>query len=129
MRSGERVKAAARRLRREMSPPETRLWMRLRRLDDGYPRFRRQHPFGPFVLDFYCPAAKLCVEVEGWSHDMGDQPARDGRRDAWLAVQGVEVLRIAASEVMADLDEVAWFLIRTAVERAKPPPPLRRGGV
>ena len=98
---------AARRLRREMTEPEVRLWARLRRAADGAPRWRRQHPLGPYVLDLYCPAARLCVEVAGWARNMGDQPARDARRDAWLLAQGVVTLRVPAVDVLADADEAA----------------------
>ncbi len=84
----------ARRLRRTLTAPEVRLWVRLRIRAPSRPVFRRQHPFGPYVLDFYCPAAKLCIEVDGWGHNMGDQPARDERRDAWL---GSNVLKRSGS--------------------------------
>ncbi len=88
-------------------------------LEDA-PRFRRQHPLGPYVLDFYCPAARLVVDGAG--HSRGDQPARDRRRDVWLEARGLEVMRIAANEILADPDEVAEGLVRLAVERASPPP-------
>ncbi len=101
-----------------MTPPEVRLWLRLRQQGEGMPRFRRQHPLGHYVLDFYCAAAKLCVEVDGWGHNMGDHPARDERRDAWLTAQGIVALRIAAADVLADPDDVADCIVRTAVERA-----------
>jgi very-short-patch-repair endonuclease len=101
-----------------MTPPEVRLWLRLRQSSEGMPRFRRQHPLGPYVLDFYCPAAKLCVEVDGWGHNMGGQPGRDERRDAWLAAQGIATLRITAADVLADPDGVADSIVRTASERA-----------
>ena len=81
--------------------------------------FRRQHPLGPFVLDFYCPAMKLAVEVDGVIHRMDDHAARDERRDAWLAEQGVQVLRIPADDVLQDVDEVAQGIYRLCV----PTPP------
>ena len=128
----------ARRLRRELSSPEVRLWVRLRKRSASAPVFRRQFPLGPYVLDFYCAAARLCVEVDGWGHNAGDQPARDERRDRWLAEQGVETLRIPASEVMRDPDEMADVVFRTALGHIAadapstafggPPPPLRREG-
>ena len=93
----------ARSLRRRMTPPEARLWVALRRKTQGL-RFRRQHPIGPCVLDFYCDAAKLCVEVDGQTHWIGDAQARDAERDAWLALRGIRTLRIAASLVFEDLD-------------------------
>jgi very-short-patch-repair endonuclease len=88
-----------------MTLPEVALWHVLRERPGGF-KFRRQHPVGPYVLDFYCAAASLAVEVDGMAHDMGDHPARDERRDLWLAGQGIFVLRVPATEVLRDLDAV-----------------------
>ena len=107
----------ARRLRRQLSLPEKLLWVRLRRFDV---RFRRQHPVGPYTLDFYCPALKLAIEVDGFSHDTGDRPQRDEVRTAWLKSQGIEVLRIPAKEVLADPDEIADGLSRLCGSGAEP---------
>jgi very-short-patch-repair endonuclease len=106
--------ANARRLRRALSPPELRLWSRLRTRVPGLPAFRRQHPVGPYVLDFYCAKARLAVEIDGMSHDLGNRPQRDARRDAWLEEGGVTVMRIAAGEVMSGVDEVADAVVRMA---------------
>jgi very-short-patch-repair endonuclease len=99
----------ARRLRRELSLPEKLLWVRLR--SSGV-RFRRQHRIGPYVLDFYCPVAKLAIEVDGAAHDFGQRPQRDDVRTEWLKSQAIDVLRIPAKHVLADPDEVADGLIR-----------------
>src|SRR5438309_3683662 len=99
----------ARRLRRELSLPEKLLWTRLR---GAQVRFRRQHPMGPYVLDFYCPAAKLAIEVDGAAHDFGTRPKRDEIRMDWLHGQGIEVLRIPATDVLADPDEIADAVIK-----------------
>jgi very-short-patch-repair endonuclease len=101
------------RLRRELSVPEKLLWVRLR---GSEVRFRRQHPIGPYVLDFYCPAAKLAVEVDGASHDFGDRPRRDDVHTEWLKGQGIDVLRVPAKDVLHDPDEVAEALIRLCTE-------------
>jgi very-short-patch-repair endonuclease len=104
----------ARQLRREMTPPEARLWMALRgRQADGL-RFRRQHPIGPFVLDFYCDSAKLAVEVDGFAHVTADRPQRDARRDDWLAARGVRTLRIDARDVRDELDGVVGLIVNVA---------------
>ncbi len=100
-----------------MTPPETMIWSRLRHRQEGEPVFRRQHPLGPYILDFYCVAAKLAVELDGWGHNMGDQPAKDTRRDAWLITQGVAVLRIEAVEVLKDPDEAALGIRAAALAR------------
>ena len=107
----------ARRLRREMTPPEVRLWARLRTRSVDLPVFRRQHPEEPYILDFYCADARLAVEVDGEIHGHGDQPERDARRDAWLAERGIEVLRISGADVMRDPDSVAGGMIRLALDR------------
>ena len=90
----------ARELRVSMSAPERLLWWALRRNRTGL-RFRRQHPAGPYVLDFYCDARRLCVEIDGPSHEFTAE--RDSARDRWLAEQGVRTLRISADEVMNKL--------------------------
>ncbi|SDB08528.1 endonuclease domain-containing protein [Bauldia litoralis] len=115
MRAPSRTVGNARRLRRAMSPPEARLWVRLRVRDSESPIFRRQHPIGPYVIDFYCPAAKLAVEVDGWGHVTGDRPARDERRDAWLSDRGVTTLRIPAGDVLRGCDAVVERIRQTAL--------------
>ena len=103
----------ARQLRRELSLPEQLLWVRLRGADV---RFRRQHPVGPYVLDFYCPSAKLAIEVDGFAHDTGDRPRRDDVRTGRLNEKGIEVLRIAAKDVLADPDAFADGLLRLCAQ-------------
>jgi very-short-patch-repair endonuclease len=139
MRAPPQTIANARRLRRALSPPEARLWVRLRQRAPGLATFRRQHPIGPYVLDFYCAKARLAIEIDGMSHDIGDQPLRDIRRNEWLQARGVTVMRIAAGDVMRALDETADGIVRMATALIEadaphhrpaggPPPPLREGG-
>ena len=125
----------SRALRRTMSLPEVLLWQQLRRQATGR-KWRKQHPAGPYNLDFYCDALKLCVEVDGEVHDRGDRPVRDARRDAWLAAQGVSTLRIPASDILANLDGVLAWIELHARKRAPlhhpaapdgPPPPAGLG--
>jgi very-short-patch-repair endonuclease len=130
MRSKAKTLKRARSLRTGMTPPEVRLWVRLRSRVEGRPVFRRQHAEEPFILDFYCAAARLAIEVDGAMHGVGDQPARDARRDAWLKERGIEVHRVSAMEVMIDPDTVADGVIRLAMDRIgaarrTPPPALR----
>src|SRR5580658_1955732 len=96
----------AKQLRRQLTPPEARLWVALRRKGADGLRFRRQHPIGPYVLDFHCDAAKLCLEVDGYAHTTGDQMRRDVRRDAWLAALGIRTFRVAAEDVRDELEGV-----------------------
>jgi very-short-patch-repair endonuclease len=101
----------ARELRAAMSLPEVLLWRLLRGEPDGV-KFRRQHPLGAYVLDFYCIEAKVCVEVDGIAHDMGDRPIRDQRRDAWLKDQGIDVVRIPAADVLKSPEDMAAAIVR-----------------
>ena len=98
--SGKTVRIA-RRLRAEMTLPEVLLWRILRGRPEEV-QFRQQHPVGRYVLDFYAPEARVGIEVDGAVHGMGEQPARDEVRDAWLAAQGIRVVRVAAADVLAD---------------------------
>ena len=107
----------ARKFRRKLSLPEKLLWVRLRGSDV---RFRRQHPIGPYVLDFYCPTANLAIEVDGAAHDFGDRPLRDERRTEWLNGAGIQVLKIPAKDVLAAPDDVADALIRLCANAEKP---------
>jgi len=95
----------ARALRRDLTLPEGMLWQVLRQRPDGL-KFRRQHPIGRCIVDFYCPAAKLIIEVDGIAHEMGDRPERDRARDQWLRGRGLRVIRFAAADVMKDLQSV-----------------------
>jgi very-short-patch-repair endonuclease len=85
-------------------------------------RFRRQHPIGPYVLDFYCDAVRLAVEVDGEIHAFGSQPARDAARDAWLLRRGVETLRLPARLIFTDLDTALRMIDFHARRRVSPPP-------
>jgi len=94
-----------------MTLPEVLLWRELkgRRLDGL--QFRRQHPIGPYVLDFFCAEASLAVEVDGLGHGADGQPTLDARRDTWLAEMGVRTLRVSASEVLRDPAAVARMVL------------------
>jgi very-short-patch-repair endonuclease len=134
-RPGKGTVSQSRRLRRRMSLPEILLWRELRAGPGGL-KFRRQHPTGPYSLDFYCGDACLAIEVDGEAHGRGDRPALDKARDEWLAQAGIETMRIPAKEVLHDLERVLRALVARAIGRlplhhpaapAGPPPsPLHR---
>jgi len=98
-----------------MSDAEVILWSRLRGRGPDRPTFRRQHPFGKIILDFYCPSAQLDVEVDGRTH--WDDEAQDAARDFWLRTQGIEVMRIPASSIYNDLSNVVDGILLRAEER------------
>jgi len=121
--------SAARKLRREMSLPEGLLWRALRGEKTGV-KFRRQHPVGPYVVDFYCRVASLVVEVDGEAHERGDRPQRDMLRDRFLEENGYRVTRVNAAEVLRDLDAVVTSIVALAAlphHHASHGPPPRSG--
>jgi very-short-patch-repair endonuclease len=94
----------ARELRRNSTPAEKILWQRLRgrRLHDL--KFLRQHPVGPFVVDFCCRDRRLIVELDGEIHEKEQQHAYDEKRDAYLRSQDYVVLRLPNEQVLSDID-------------------------
>ena len=109
----------ARQLRKRMSWPEVILWRRLRQRPCGL-KFRRQHPAGPYVLDFFCSDALVAIEVDGISHDMAGRPALDQRRADWLQERGVELIRVSAKEVTRAADAVAESIVAACFARLSP---------
>jgi very-short-patch-repair endonuclease len=107
----ERNVAKARQLRENLSLPEALLWCLLKGSPSGV-HIRSQHPIGPYVLDFYCAKAKVSFEIDGIAHNMGDHPNHDVQRDAWLRGEGIEVVRIPATEVLKSPETVAESILR-----------------
>jgi very-short-patch-repair endonuclease len=111
MRHDSKLTERARKLRREMTDAERKLWYALRahRLA-GLP-FRRQVPCGPYIADFLCHAARLVVEVDGATHSTHREIASDARRDAWFALNGFRIVRFTNAEVYASIDNVAETIL------------------
>ena len=103
------ARARARQLRHALTETEARLWSSLRGHRLGGHRFRRQHPVGSYVLDFYCPAARLGIEVDGPDHL--DREDRDEARSKWLEGQGIEVIRFWNHEVSGELEAVLQAIL------------------
>jgi very-short-patch-repair endonuclease len=103
-------------LRREMTPAERTLWNWLRDRKLAGLKFRRQYPVGSFVLDFYAPSIRLVVEVDGDVHDLPEMREYDARRQAWLAGQGMHVLRFTNGEVIDELSDVLERIATVAEE-------------
>ena len=101
MRAPRKTVHRARSLRQDLSLPEVLLWQALRRGQIDGLLFRRQHPVGSYVLDFYCPSAHLAIEIDGVAHDGLAQAAHDIRRDLWLSHRGIRVMRIPARDVLS----------------------------
>jgi very-short-patch-repair endonuclease len=92
-------------LRREMSPAERQLWCTLRNKKLGF-KFRRQHPIGPYIADFYSREAHLVIEVDGSGHCTSDAIAYDTERDAFMHTLGLNVLRFTTTEVEQNLESI-----------------------
>lgn len=113
-----RVTHEARALRQNMTKAEVILWVNLRKRAMNGARFRRQHPIGPYIADFTCPAAKLIIEVDGATHSTPDELAYDARRPKYLADQGWTVIRVTNIDIYENMDGV-W---RTINAQLAPPP-------
>lgn len=103
----EENRERVRTLRGHLSGPEELLWNEIRRNRLGY-RFRKQHPLGPYVLDFYCPEAKICLEVDGFQHEFTVD--RDARRDRHLTQNGILTLRFPTDTIKIDMGHVRYLI-------------------
>ena len=100
MEYNRKLKEWARRLRTQMTDSERALWERLRRRQVQAVRFYRQKPIGNYIVDFYALKAKIVLEVDGSRHMESEQAALDLQRDAFLASQGLRVLRFDDLQVL-----------------------------
>jgi very-short-patch-repair endonuclease len=85
--------SVARRLRRDQTDEENELWRALKAGRFAGFKFRRQHPKGKYFLDFYCPTARLSVELDGFQHGLPEHLQRDEERAKFLSAEGIEELR------------------------------------
>ncbi len=108
----------ARGLRRSLTCYEVRLWSRLRGAQLGV-SFRKQHPIGPYIVDFAAPSIDLIVEMDGGQHGTLDGRAADGRRDAFLASKGWEVMRFWNGELFENEDGVVETIWTRVQERLR----------
>ena len=130
----ESIKAFARKLRQEQTDAESLMWALLRDKRLGGTKFRRQHPFQPYVLDFFCHEANLAIELDGGQH--AEAQAHDEKRSAFLKSKGIDVLRFWNNEVLAEteavLEKIWWELdarkvIASSPIAPSPPTPLPGG--
>jgi very-short-patch-repair endonuclease len=109
-----------RRLRKNLTEAEQRLWHCLRRKQMEHFKFRRQHPFGNYVLDFVCLEAMLAVEVDGGQH--AEKQEEDAVRTKFLTAAGFKVLRFWNNDVLGDLEAVKESIWLALQERSAPSP-------
>ncbi|HEX4893805.1 MAG TPA: endonuclease domain-containing protein [Hyphomicrobiaceae bacterium] len=126
--------ARARLLRAKSTPSERALWEALRRRQQWGLRFRRQHPIGPFVVDFVCLERRLIVEVDGEAHDHAGRIQADIERDRWLESQRFRIVRIPGGIVTDDPGRACAMIAKalgpqTVAEAISPHPrPFPRKG-
>ena len=111
-------------MRANMTEPEKRMWYGcLRQLPY---RFRRQRPFGPFIVDFYCAELKLVIEIDGDSHSTPEACIYDTERTAFLESQGLHVVRFSNEQVMTNMSGIFEFMQNVLLPKHRPPsvPPI-----
>jgi very-short-patch-repair endonuclease len=99
-------RATAKRLRATTTPHERTLWRALKELPIEGTHFRRQAPIGPYIVDFFCPAAHLIIEIDGGHHNDDETATRDRERQLWLEQEGYRVVRFWNSEITDGLNAV-----------------------
>ena len=121
----------ARKLRRDVTDAERKLWRGLRALQMDDSHFRRQAPIGPYFADFACHAKRLVIELDGGQHGGEAHATQDAARDAYMRANGYRVLRFWNNDVMQNLNGVLETIVGAL--SASPPtipdpsPPLRGG--
>ncbi|WP_246202863.1 endonuclease domain-containing protein [Sphingomonas lacunae] len=100
-----------------MTVPEVKLWQELRKRPDGL-KFRRQHPAGPYIIDFYCAAARLAIEIDGAAHDNAARIQSDERRSVFLREQHIATMRVPAEAVMENFDGAVLRILSVCRERS-----------
>ena len=113
----------ARTLRKRDTWAERLLWRWLRDRRFSAYKFRRQHPYGKHVLDFFCVEASLNIELDGGGHGFPEQRAKDAARDAELERKGIKVLRFWNSRLRPEGEVIRDTIWRTLQERAPHPLP------
>ena len=108
-------------LRNRMTRSEKILWYHLRGKNLAGYKFRRQQGIGPFIADFYCPVAKLVIEVDGDSHYQPGAQSRDFKKQYFIEKQGIQVLRFTDNEVHDSLADVIAIIIRYLKPPITPP--------
>ncbi len=104
----------ARALRNQATPAERLLWRALSNSKVNGHKFSRQMPVGPYFADFLCRSAGLVIEIDGWSHDV--RVEHDRRRDAYMASQGLKLLRFTNGDVLDNLEGVVQTIALALVE-------------
>ena len=119
------MRDCSRDLRRKATDAEARLWSHLRARQLSGFKFRRQHPIGSYIVDFYCHEAALVVELDGGGHAQELQGEYDVERSLWLESRGLRVIRFWNNEVLRNIEGVVEQILSalgSTVSRKSPTP-------
>ena len=111
-----RIRDRARQLRRRLDLPEVLLWIKLQKRPGGF-KFRKQVPQNPYTLDFGCLSTRLAIEVDGEAHNRSDQPRKDAVRDRIVMERGFQMLRLAAYDLLKDLEACVTGIVEACPTR------------
>ncbi len=106
LRNDPTLKQRRRELRRNQTDAERALWAKVRNKQFFGIKFFRQCSIGPYIVDFYCPTAKLAVELDGGQHGRSDDMTYDAVRPEYLRAQGIDVMRFWDNDVLHDIESV-----------------------
>ena len=108
--AGKEIIKRARLLRNKLTLSEDVLWSRIRKKRLSGIIFRRQHPIGQFIVDFYCHEAKLVIEIDGNIHDEQENKEHDDNRTFELEKSGLKVIRFKNDAIISNINEVLEIL-------------------
>ena len=118
----ENLKKPSRKLRHKMTNAERYLWSKLKMKQlNGY-QFYRQKPIGNYIVDFYCPSAKMVIEIDGSQHFYDDGLEHDKERDAYINNLGLKALRFTSVDVLKNLEGVIDKILENMNEIPLVPP-------
>ena len=123
------LKPYSRTLRSNMTDAEQLLWSKLRRKQILGVQFNRQKPVAGFIVDFYCAAANLVIELDGSQHAEPEQHIKDKDRNQKLKALGLEVLRFNNHQVLTELAAVMDVVFEVVEKKIPPTPPFSKGGI
>ena len=115
------LKSRARELRKQQTPWELMLWQRLRKQQLCNIRFIRQRAIGNYIVDFYAPSLKLAIELDGSQHFHPSAERYDQRRNHWLNLQNIKVIRFSNLQIAQEMDAVLE-MIEQSIKQLLPPP-------
>ncbi|MEW6418148.1 MAG: endonuclease domain-containing protein [Nitrospirota bacterium] len=119
----KKLKENRKNLRNNLTPAEARLWSFLKNSQLEDRKFRRQHSIGSYVLDFYCPKEKLCIELDGTAHYTDEGYEYDIARTEYLRTMGIRVLRFENKDVFENAEGILEEIRKNFLKQTTPTPP------